>query len=172
MNIFYEARNYPYFLRLLRRHISPIADLLAYCLLPNHFHLLVRIKEWETLPGEIQNGNLKLHHPFAHCFNAYSKSINNAYSRSGKLLEESFKRKLVDSEEYLIRLLFYIHANPQKHGLVKDFREYAYSSYPHMISQHGTWLDKETVIHLFGSIEGFMKYHASYHSFIDEMEEE
>ncbi|MEM7373939.1 MAG: transposase [Bacteroidota bacterium] len=172
MNIFYEARNYPYFLRLLRRHTSPIADLLAYCLLPNHFHLLVRIKEWQELPQEIQTGKIKLHHPFSHCFNAYSKSINNAYNRSGKLLNENVKRQLVDTEEYLKRALYYIHANPQKHGLVRDFREYQYSSYQLFESGDGTWLDRESVISLLGSREAFLQYHADYHSFLEEMNEE
>jgi hypothetical protein len=66
---------------------------------------------------------------FANCFNAYAKAINKAYTRSGSLFEHRFRRVEVTSEHCCMRLVRYIHFNPQKHGFVGDFREYPYSSW-------------------------------------------
>jgi len=91
--------------------------------LPNHFHILVQIKEQQgenTKPASQQ---------FANFFNSYTKSINKAYQRTGSLFEKRFGRILIESNEQLLWLVVYIHRNPQKHGLIADFRQYRYSSY-------------------------------------------
>ncbi len=51
-NIFVEERNYSYFLRLYAKYIAPIADTFAYCLLRNHFHILLRVKQFDTIMDE------------------------------------------------------------------------------------------------------------------------
>jgi putative transposase len=83
-NIFREERNYTYFLHLYHRHITPIAETYAYCLLKNHFHLLIRVKD--STIGETASQK------FSNFFNAYSKAINLAYQRSGALFQRPFKR--------------------------------------------------------------------------------
>jgi putative transposase len=72
-DLFFENSNYKHFLKLLKKHIVPIADIYAYCLLKNHFHLLIKIKSSEELSGTNKN---KLSQPFSNLFNAYTKAIN------------------------------------------------------------------------------------------------
>ena len=96
-NLFEESTNYEHFLRLYEKYILPIADTFAYCLMPNHFHFLVRIKELEEIKlNNLQNpvrvlnnknmtGILKPDRfdiqnrpsqPFSHLFNAYTTAFN------------------------------------------------------------------------------------------------
>ncbi|MBI5650247.1 MAG: transposase [Chloroflexi bacterium] len=132
-NIFIEQRNYAHFLKLYGKYIEPIADTYAYCLLRNHFHLLVRIKLIaERDPKGFENPSGLVQDPsifFSNFFNAYAKSINLAYNRTGSLFQHPFGRIEIKTDEYFAKLVTYIHQNPQKHGLIDDFREWAYSSY-------------------------------------------
>lgn len=141
-NIFREARNYEYFLRLYAKYIGPIADTYAYCLLKNHFHFLVRIKEdlsdLKNLTG--------LSKPFANLFNAYARAFNRAYGRTGALFQRPFGRIPVTTDPYFARLITYIHQNPQKHGFVSDFRAWPYSSYHAHLSRNITRLQREAVL--------------------------
>jgi len=113
-DLFKEEKNYEYFLRLYAYHLDPVADTFAYCLLKNHFHLLIKVKE--HLPG-LQNLEdvLPASKAFSNLFNAYTKSINKAYKRSGSLFQKNFRRIEVSSDKYFTRLIHYIHFNPQKH---------------------------------------------------------
>ena len=167
-NLFKEERNYRHFLRLYAKHIEPIADTFAYCLLPNHFHLLVRIKaaEEQDLTGFQNLSDLdstpKPRNPsrqFANLFNAYTKAINNAYSRTGALFERPFGRKPVDSDAYFAQLVIYIHQNPQRHGLIDDFRDWPYSSYHTLFSSQATRLKREVVIEWFDGIQNIEVQH-------------
>ena len=141
-NIFVEQRNYPYFLQLYVRHIGPVAETYAYCLLKNHFHVLVRIKD-DPDPKGLKRplGSMA----FSNFFNAYAKAINKAYQRTGSLFQHPFGRIQVDSQAYLLQLVRYIHRNPQKHGLVSDFREWPYSSYHTIVETHETHETHETL---------------------------
>lgn len=158
-NLFFEERNYPYFLKLYTHHIYPIADTFAYCLLKNHFHFLIRVKgHSETIRG--------IHSPkpsqaFSNLFNAYSKAINKAYGRTGSLFEERFGRIEVTSETYCMRLLAYIHINPQKHGFVPDFRLWPWSSYHALQGNLETKLARPSVRTWFGNGEHFEDAHQS-----------
>src|SRR5262245_41858037 len=117
-NIFREERNYRYFRDLYAAHVEPVAETFAYCLLKNHFHLLIRIKD---VPAPAQ--------AFSNLFNAYPKSINKAHGRTGSLFQKPFQRLTVTNERYFLQLIFYIHFNPQKHGLVTRFRDWPWTSY-------------------------------------------
>jgi len=127
-DIFVQERNYRYFLQLYVKHIEPAAETYAYCLLKNHFHVLVRIKDAKARdPKGLERplGSIA----FSNFFNAYAKAIHTAYGRTGSLFQHPFGRTPVLTQSYLIQLVRYIHLNPQKHGLVSDFREWPYSSY-------------------------------------------
>jgi len=103
-DLFTEEDNYSYFLSLYDKYINPIADTFAWVLMPNHFHLLIRIKEANEIDlTGIQNlSGLKLPHQyFSNLFNAYTKAINKRNKRHGSLFERPFKRKLIDDEDYL-----------------------------------------------------------------------
>ena len=158
-NIFFENKNYVYFLRLYEKYIYSIADTYAYCLLKNHFHFLLKIKEEELLPERFKLDNKKLSIPFSNFFNSYSKSINSMYKRTGSLFQERFKRKSITSDKYLMEVIFYIHSNPQKHKLIKDYREYHYSSYKSFLSEKKSKLARTEALDLFGGIENFINFH-------------
>jgi REP element-mobilizing transposase RayT len=153
-NLFIETRNYPYFLTLYEKHIEPIADTYAYCLMRNHFHLLLRIKETSQVLKTCE-----VSQKFSNFFNAYAKAINKGYGRTGSLFEERFGRIPVTNTSYFETLIFYIHFNPQKHCFVADFRDWHWSSYHALIGNDPTNLKRDEVQCLFGGIQGFEEFH-------------
>ncbi len=167
-DLFREARNYPYFLKLYEKYVFPVTDTYAYCLLKYHFHILVRIKNEtelvsikndknETIQTQDNHFNPSSH--FSNMFNAYSKAINKSYNRTGSLFEERFNRIPVTQDAYLLELIFYIHYNPQKHGLIGDYRNWRWSSYQALIKNSETRLMRDEVIELFGSVRAFAEFH-------------
>ena len=74
----------------------------------------------EVSPREV---SFKPSQHFSNLFNAYTKAINKAYGRTGSLFQDRFGRIQVTADAYFTNLIYYIHHNPQKHGLVDDFRE-------------------------------------------------
>ncbi len=160
-NIFKEEENYPYFLQLIKKYLIETCVIYVYCLLPNHFHLLLKIKEKEQLPIDYQKGKKKIHQPFSNLFNAYTKSINKKYNRTGSLFQEHLHRIKIDTEEYLRELILYIHLNPEKHEIDSNFKNYAYSSYRAYISEKPSLLDREEVLGYFDNKENFIFCHQS-----------
>ena len=156
-NIFLEKRNYQYFLKQYERYISRVADTYAYCLLRNHFHLLVRIKDMDELAISLQKKKPGL--IFGNFFNAYTKAFNQMYNRSGSLFETPFERVEVTSNAKLFQLVVYIHQNPQKHGFIDDFRDWPYSSYQAIAGGKSTQLRWEDVIDWFGDQKSFESSH-------------
>lgn len=166
IDVFLETENYYHFLRLYAKYIEPIADTYAWCLLKNHFHILVRIKD----KSEINESDLtyntterpKVIEPsrqFSHLFNAYTQAINKRHKRTGSLFEKNFQRKLVSSERYFQKLIFYIHNNPVHHGFVKQMSLYPWSSYESTVSEKPTLLKRNEVFGLYGTREDFIDYH-------------
>ena len=188
-NIFIAERNYGYFLKLYFKHIEPVAQTFAYCLLRNHFHTCVRIHE--ERPGRFPNDDPQVltmskvasiappddqeetcqvssaSQAFSNLFNAYTKSINKAYGRTGSLFEKPFQRREITSPQYGLRVIHYIHWNPQKHGFVKDFREWPYSSYHALLSDKPTHLQREQVLEWFN---GRLEFDAVHQMLTDEKE--
>lgn len=131
--LFFDDQNYHYFLSLIRNKISSVATVYAYCLLSNHFHLLVRIKPEkeirEAFPLKSQTEVSKIiSQQFSNTFNSYTQAINKHFGRTGKLFELPFRRKLITSHEQLVNTIQYIHNNPLKHGITKNIEDYRYSS--------------------------------------------
>jgi len=167
-NLFLEKRNYPYFLSLYTKHIEPIADTYAYCLMRNHFHFSVRIKteeEYQTSQVletcEVSSKKKKFNpsQNFSNLFNAYTKAINKGYGRTGSLFEERFGRIPVTSDSYFTTLIFYIHYNPQKHGFVDDFRDWEWSSYNALVGTGQTKLKRIEVLNMFDGLREFEEFH-------------
>ncbi len=163
--IFREPRNYEYFINLYVRHIQPVADTYAFCLLPNHFHLLVEVRELKNetvnLTGFKANlsGLPSASQAFSNLFNAYAKAINNALQRTGPLFERPFKRIPVTDSDYFARLLVYIHQNPQRHGLIDDFRLWPYSSYGIFAGDKATFVKRDVVSEWFGDMTEMLNAH-------------
>jgi hypothetical protein len=93
-------------------------------------------------------------------FNAYARTFNNTYRRTGTLFQRPFGRIEVTLDRYFRRLVLYIHQNPQKHGFVQDFREWPYSSYHTLLSLKQTLLQRDAVIAWFATKGGFHFSHA------------
>lgn len=144
----------------------PIAHIYAYCLLKNHFHLVLRLKDEEFLTkDQIEKPYLA----FSNCFNAYSKAINKKYNRTGSLFQEHLKRKRITDEDSLIRLIIYVHLNPFKHQFTDNFRSYPYSSYKAYISNQPTNISREYILELFGGKENLEFAHNE--RMLDKLEE-
>jgi putative transposase len=166
-NIFIEERNYAYFLNLYIQHIEPIAVTYAYCLLRNHFHVLVRIKiAGEQVNSkspqrhlESQSESLDASQQFGNLFDAYAKAINRAYNRTGSLFQHPFGRVQVRTEAHFVNLITYIHQNPQRHGLIDNFREWKYSSYDALLSTRATHLKRADVLAWFDGKQGLEAAH-------------
>jgi putative transposase len=127
-SIFKEEDDYHYFLDLYRKYIHPIADLYAYCLLPTHFHLLVFIKDLSDIDVMYSQENT-LWMQFRRFLGTYTKAINEQYRRTGHLFAGSYSRICINEDNHFIKLISYIHQNPQNHGIVSDFKFWPFSSY-------------------------------------------
>ena len=170
--LFKNQKYYPDFLQQYTKFITPVADTIAYCLMSNHFHFLIRTKDVcniltfeelnmfeKTKPTEISLKKPKASSQFSHLFNSYSNVINKAYQRTGSLFEHPFKRRMIENENYLMTCISYIHNNPVKDGFVKSVEDYKWSSYYAIISDQPTMLDRDFVLNLFGGKENFIRYH-------------
>jgi REP element-mobilizing transposase RayT len=155
-NIFIEEKNYPFFLSLMTKYLLPVADIYAYSLLKNHFHLVLRIKDKEMLPEKMK---VKPYLAFSNLFNSYTKSINEVYNRMGSLFQEHPQRIRVEDDEYLMQLIAYIHLNPVKHKFTEDFKNYKYSSYMAYTTNRYTRIDTEYIMSLFGDKANFEYWH-------------
>ena len=149
-NLFKEEKNYSYFLHKLEKYILPVAEINAYCLLKNHFHLLIKIRESTLLDPSKQ---------FAHCFNSYTQSINKLYSRTGGLFQTPFRRKEVTDETYLTWLVWYIHTNPEKRGFTNDFKNWKWSSYQSLVNDKISDVGRLNMLNLFDNKDEFISFH-------------
>jgi putative transposase len=180
-NLFREEKNYAYFLQRYAFHISPIADTYAYCLMPNHLHLLLRIKDvaclqtvWEQkYPSKpiasfktlevFENLQGLSSQQFSNLFNSYTKAYNKMYGRKGSLFIPNFKRKEIKNESYFRNLIHYIHNNPVHHGFVHDLAEWTWSSYQAFLLEKPTLLRRKDVLEWFDGREGLQKFHRQPH---------
>jgi putative transposase len=155
-NIFYQERNYAYFMELWWKHTFQIAETWAYCLLRNHFHAVVYIRNEDDLAG------VQIKKPsqyFSNFFNSYSRGINISTERTGVLFARPFKRIPIGNEAYLMRLIVYIHQNPQKHKFEQNFLDWNYSSYHELIDNVPIRLQRNKLMQLFGSKDDFIRIH-------------
>ncbi|PHN08283.1 hypothetical protein [Flavilitoribacter nigricans] len=206
-NLFQTPDHYLFFLKRLARYSSGYFDLFAYCLIPNHFHLLIRplpdqvviasaMEDYPTLPKRLEYSiekylakttgdsvrpvfSLKdlsevftldkdligqvtaflVSEQFRKLFMSYSKAVNKQMGWKGSLFQKYFKRKSVESTDYLRWLIWYIHRNPVHHDLVRDFRTYTWSSYASILSRKPTRLPRREVISWFENEAGFLAFH-------------
>jgi len=144
---FFERENYLYFLRQFRLYLlKDTLDVLAYCLMPNHYHFLVCLRSL-NLSQQMQAFSL-----------SYTKAINRRYGRCGSLFQGRFKAILVDSDRYLLHLSRYIHLNPVAAGFVQAPEEWEFSSYQEYVDlRRGTLPQFE---HLRQEVGTAQDYHA------------
>jgi putative transposase len=147
--IFKDDYDYSVFLNLLKRYLSNKVvkdkvgreydslngriELLAFCLMPNHFHLLI-----------YQNDEAAMTALLRRISTAYSAYFNKKYKRSGPLFQERFKANRISKDEYLTHISRYIHMNPN------DYKKWKYSSLPYYTSkQKAEWIKPEKILDLF-----------------------
>jgi len=147
--IFFNDGNYQYILRLVKEYYQRHgATVIAYCLMPNHYHFLLR-----------QESDIPLSKFMQVLFNTYVQALNLQQRRTGTLFEGRFKHKCVDKWEYLIVLSRYIHRNPVKAGLVAKPEDWVYSNYREWIGLgEGVLVDQVFLQEHFGSAEEYVRF--------------
>lgn len=173
-NLFRTDENYCYFLEKYTHHVHPVVETFAWCLMPNHLHLMVRVrgekevlefvkrkKEDPNLQGFANLGGLSstISQQFSNLFNAYTKAYNKKYDRKGSLFIPNFKRKPVDSQNYFLRLVAYIHNNPVHHGFVENAGDWPHSSWHANLHNKRTKINKAEGLAWFGSRKVFKTIH-------------
>lgn len=152
---YYQIKNpKPKFSTYRRTKIFPvdpskkIIEIHGYCLMPNHFHLLVRQLE----DGGITEFMMRFVH-------SYCKYRNVKYDRQGPIFQGPFKAVLVESDEQLLHLSRYIHLNPLVSFITKDLDHYPWSSYPGSIGlKEEPEVIKKEILNFFKSPEEYQKF--------------
>ena len=153
--LFYEDRNYYYFMDLFEERLNEYVELYSFCLLPNHFHMLIKTKSFL----DMNKSEINISKKFGNLFAAYAQSFNHFYHRKGNLFSQNFKRKPILSFEYLKTVIIYIHRNPMKHGLVENLTEWKHSSYLEHLMAAPRYCVSGLVIKWFTSLEVFKFCH-------------
>jgi putative transposase len=124
-SIFRGPGNYLFVLNKVKKYLTEFKlTLIAYCLMPNHYHFLIR-QDGEHAAGLLPQ----------RVFNSYSKAYNKRYGHSGTLFEDNYKVKPILRTAHLLHLCRYIHGNPVKDGLVADPADWPYSNYLEWVGQ-------------------------------------
>lgn len=186
--LFSERENYRFFMQKYRRYISPIAETYAYCLLPNHFHFIVRMrkkavieelvlkkkaaspkfKTLEKLPPSDKEIEVFLSKQFGNLFSSYSQSFNKMYHRIGSVFVKNFKREPVLNKAYFVNAVVYCHRNPVHHNF-RDFPEdWEASSYNEIINNDSNLVEIDKLLAVFGGMDSFiLKHNNSLGNFTD-----
>lgn len=160
--IFLDEEDFLKFLQLLERYLSPEdarnpygvpypnfynkVDLLAYCLMPNHFHLLVYQRQVHMLTSLMQS-----------VMTSYSRYFNLKYKRTGPLFESRFRASPIADEAYLEHITRYIHLNP------RQWRYYEYSSLPYYLQQDTvSWVRPERILSMFATPKEYLQFLEDY----------
>ena len=151
--LFFNPGNYEYCLRLVKRYCQKYGvAVIAYCLMTNHYHFLLR-----------QETDIPLSKFINVLFNAYVQAVNKQQGRRGTLFEGRFRHVWVDREEYLIHLCRYIHLNPVKAKLVSRPEDWLYSNYLEWVGQRpGTLKDEIFIRERFPTPEAYRQFVADY----------
>ena len=150
--LFRSDDNYLYFLKKYRFYLDEYLDTIGYCLMPTHFHFLVKVKDGLHLQGgvHLKDSSINLSRIISDkigiFLSSYTKSINKRYNRHGSLFQEHTKAKPIANDKYLITLLTYIHQNPVRSGLTSKAEEWLYSSYQDYIEFRNGKLPKKELI--------------------------
>ena len=172
--IFDSKENYLFFLRKFTTYVNPVCDVYAYCLMPNHFHFLIKVKSELEIKNfskvsTFTKDDLGKQEKGLHSFDSivskqigkfissYSQAYNKVTNRHGALLESPFKRKRIVTEEYLKNLIIYIHLNPTE--LKQEIDKYQFSSFSSILSHFKTNLKRIETIAIFGDLENFIYSH-------------
>ena len=164
--IFFKNDNYIFFVQKIRDQLLPVADIIAYCLMPNHFHLIIHanensIKERNSFSGKpMQEFTYRL----GILLSSYAQAINKQNNTSGSLFQQKTSAKILTEQtdgkriSYLENCFFYVHQNPKAAGLVNHLKDWMYSSYLDYIGvRNGSLCNKELFFQHTGLTEEAIK---------------
>jgi len=146
--LFDNDESYKFFLSLYKTHIVPVADTFAYCLLKDHLHILLRIRE--DFSGSI-------YRPFAVLFNAYTRGYNRKNGKEGRLFQFKLKRIEIRKETFFLEMVRYINQNARKHRAAEAACNYRFSSYRATVTLSESLIRKDELMRQFGSRENLIQ---------------
>lgn len=150
--IFFKDDNYLFFLKKVRYYIFPHCDILAYCLMPNHFHFYIYADKRTILTKKIAGTERNvLSEAIRNLLSSYTQAINKQNGTTGSLFQQNTKSKSIvtGSNQYDLLCFHYIHQNPMKAMLVKKMEDWHYSSFRDYNGlRKGTLCNKELAIQL------------------------
>ncbi len=181
-NVFNERENYRYFLEKYKEYIDPIAETYSYCLMPNHFHLVLRMRKREVIEeiiyrkrsfskvsfnfgkADISDEEIDkyLSKQFSNLFSSYTQSYNKFLKRMGSLFVKNFKREPLLDKGHFITEIMYTHRNPIHHGFRTDFDKWEFSSYYDITSGNNELVEVDKLLKMFGGKEQFINMHSEY----------
>lgn len=149
--IFLSPENYSYFLQGAENYVKPVCDILAWCLMPNHFHLLIHANSNSILT--IKDGSFErqqFSQAIKQWLSSYTKAINKREKRTGSLFQQKTKAVSVSYKTHDAQTAFqYIHQNPLKAGLVEKIEQWKHSSFnDYMNLQKASLCNRELAIKL------------------------
>jgi len=147
--LFREPANYRFVTEKIQKYRKQYnVAVISYCLMPNHYHLLLR-QDGQEPAGKVPQS----------IFNSYSKAYNLKYSHSGTLFEGRFRAKPIQNSSHLLHLCRYVHGNPVKDGLVASPADWQWSNYLEWIGERdGELVDREFVKDQFGNAQEYKKF--------------
>lgn len=177
-NLFRVPDDYVRFLTVLPYHTRLFSDLQAYCLMPNHLHLLIRVCQKAEIMDRLVREELNrikminkiglmdepelsrfLSTCLGRAFSSHAQHMNKTYSRMGNLFISNFKRKSISDDEYYRNVVRYIHRNPVNHGFVDGVGDWAYSSYHHYRFMDDRQKSSCELFKAFGDFQNFVVAH-------------
>ena len=169
--LFKTEENYRFFLNKLTQHTDCVCELYTYSLLPNHFHLLGRIRSVEEIETAFCQNKKKvfdenLHslsdfimERFSNFLKSYSKAFNKVNNRKGSLFIDYLKRSLVKDDGDLAALIWYIHKNAIHHGYTTSIGEWKFDGYKDLLSSAPTSILRNEVFEFYGNKTRFLQVH-------------
>jgi putative transposase len=151
--IFACEDNYRFLLQRIKQQLAPWqATMVAYCLMPTHYHFVMRQGGERPLSGFIQS-----------VFNSYTKAFNKQQGQSGTLFEGPFCSIAVTNEDYLTHLCRYLHRNPLDAGLVAQPENWSYSNYLEWVGlRNGSLVDRAFIRERFGTPDAYRRFVMEY----------
>jgi len=162
--VFMERENYVYFLKGIKRYLRGRVEVIAYCLMPTHYHILVRVIENQTSEVfKTSEVSKQVSLAMQKFLISYTKAINKRFDRTGALFQGQFQAKPVTTYKHLLTLCAYIHANPVKDGLAASPEMWDFSNYLEWLGlRNGTLVNREFINENFGTPEEYKKFVAEY----------
>lgn len=163
------------------RYMTPLCSTYAYCLMPNHFHIVLRVREqaailrfcalkysedekYKEKLEQVRSApdQLDLHEvvmqEFKNFLTGYAKAINKRHKRRGGLFLHFLKRKIINTEAYLHKVIHYVHYNAVHHGFCTSILDWPYSSFHSLRSEKETKLERESIMNWFDSPQAFRRF--------------